>query len=615
MELSWIIFGIKATLRAAQAGADLYGEHARDRKVFLPNLDLPPGSNETRLQLFLTKHQDLIHTSKELEAVWDDDRRALKTTNPALIEPAYAVMLQCMAKEHLKKSDDAELESKMLAAGSMVEQWRKDRQPPSAVARMALTLTDIALEFVASDPSILGIGSRGEKLVEAFAGNMANLIPDDVAEFGTESNFADRVLGIFFRAGLGVLSSHAGVVFKDEDIANLVSGVGKPIVDALPETISEQIVYRDVVDALAGPAAEAAFTLLAENTEAYLGKRFASDEAVGAVTTALFESAAKTVQKETIAGVFSDQGLIRLYQAGLGVAMERPQLFIGDSASAKAALFRDLLAGTAGVLQAHPRFKGPIGASLAAMAVEAVGYNAPAILKLDPDEPWEKVAEDALKQITTGLAEALKAPDRKGALEAFSDDQLVELGRVVLAQAAQTPGMLGVGRTEVQAIVAGMAEAMAADDNLLLSGDEWIDIAAVAARKAASNPARLFGLSTETAADALAVTVISSVLKVAGEAWSAEGRKSRPMLFGETLASAVETVVEALAGNVSAVAEKPELIDQFLDKLLTDASANPEKWGSDGLLKVLRTFIGSVMATGALPTDDEIKAVLEAQPG
>jgi hypothetical protein len=80
--------------------------------------------------------------------------------------------------------------------------------------------------------------------------------------------------------------------------------------------------------------------------------------------------------------------------------------------------------------------------------------------------------------------------------------------------------MLGVRRSEVQSIIAGMAEAMAADDNLLLSADEWIKIAGVAAQRAASNPGRLFGLSTENRGGALAVTVIKAVLEVAGDTWT-----------------------------------------------------------------------------------------------
>ena len=620
MDPRLLIFGIQATLRAAQAGADLYGEYARDRKVFLPDLELPIGSRSVQLQHFLSNNPHLASSTRGLSEIWDAEHKELTTRKSELIDTAYAIMLQLEAQVQIessgKEKNDAKRESEMLAAGRMIEQWREERKPPSAAIRMALTLTDIGLEFVGSNPSILGVGSRGEKMIAAFANNMSALIPDDVAAFGPKTDFADRVLGIFFRAGLGTLADNAATVFKDEDIAKLLKGVTKPIVEALPESIDDQFLYRDLVDALAGPSAEAAFKLLAENTETYLGKDFADDRALGAVTSALFQQIKATVHDGSIVDAFSEQGLIRLYQASLGVAVERPSLFVGEDQAAKTKLFRELLSGTASTLRDHPRFKGPVGASLAAMVVDVVGQNAPALLKLNPDEPWEKVAETVLAQITAELSVALKRVDGngslKGALRSFSDGQLLELGRVILAQVAHTPGMLGIERTEVQAIFAGMAEAMVADDNLLLSADEWITIAGVAARNAASNPGRLFGLSTGDQGGALAVTVIKSVLEVAGQTWTAGGRSDRPLLFGKTLESAIEALIEALAGNVKAITEEQDLVDQFLEDLLARVSANPEKFGSEGLLKVFRAFIGNVLAKGALPTDKQIGDTLSA---
>ena len=157
-----------------------------------------------------------------------------------------------------------------------------------------------------------------------------------------------------------------------------------------------------------------------------------------------------------------------------------------------------------------------------------------------------------------------------------------------------------------------MTDAMAADDNLLLSADEWIKIAGVAAQKAASNPGRLFGLSVDGQDGALAVTVIKSVLGVAGIKWTKDGRSDRPLLFGETLKEAIESVIEALAGNVTAIAKQPDLVDQFLNNLLDKASADPDKFGSEGLLKVFRALIGNVLASGTLPTDQKIDKALSA---
>ncbi|MBN2428784.1 MAG: hypothetical protein JXK94_10645 [Deltaproteobacteria bacterium] len=609
-----LAFGIQATLRAAQAGANLYGEQARDRKIFLPDLELPTGSRPVQLAQFLTENAQLASSAPILSAIWDGENQELKTTRPEVIDEAYAIMLEHKAKLQLikygKDENSAKYEARMLAAGRMVEQWREERKPPSPLIRMALTLTDIGLEFVGANPAILGVGSRGEKLIAAFATNMSTLLPDDVMAFGPRTDFADRVLGIFLRAGLGTLSNNASVVFKDEDIAKLLTGVTKPIVDSLPTSIAEQLVYRDLVDALAGPSAEAAFRLLAENTETYLGKNFGDDKALGAVTAALFEQIKVTTHGGSIVDVFSEQGVIHLYQACLGVAVERPELFTGVDNSAKVKLLKELLSGAAATLRGNPVFEGPVGAALAAMALEVVGENAPALLKLNPDEPWEKVALTALVQVTTGLSDALNNLDAdglpKGALKSFSSGQLFELGRVVLTQVARTPGMLGIRRSEVQSIIAGMAEAMAEDDNLLLSADEWTMIVAVAAQKAAANPGRLFGLSVEDQEGALAVKVVKSILNTAGDAWAAGGRTGKSLLFGETLEAALEVVLHSLAGNVTAITTEPELPGQLLRLLLDQASAKPEKFGSEGLLMVLQEFIGSVLASGKLPTAQQI---------
>ena len=618
MEAALIVLGIQSTLRAVRAGAVLYGEHARDRNVFLPDIELPGKSMEEQLYLNLKANPSVADADPQLSAIWDKHKHRLKDDRPEVIGAAYAVMLRHMAKEKLikdgKDKENAEYEAKALSAGRMVEQWRKERQPPSALARMALTLADIGLEFVASDPSILGVGARGEKLIAAFATNMSILIPNKVDAFGAKTDFADRVLGIFLRAGLGTLTNNAFTVFGDEDIAKLLQGVTKPIVDALPESIADQIRYRDLVDTLAGPSAEAAVALLARNTETYLGRYFADDKALGAVTSALFEEIKTTAHGGSIVDVFSEQGAIRLYQAGLQVAVERPGLFIKEDGSANKELFKGILSGAAETFAKYPRFSGPLGASLAAMAVEVIGVHAPALLKLNPEDPWQNVAIMALGQVSAGLSEALgnTRTAMKGAFRSFTDAQLLQLGRVILTQVAKTPGMLGMKRSEVQSIVAGMAEAMAADEKLLLPADGWVRIAGVAAEKAASNPGRLFGLSPGERGDALAITAMKSLLKVAGDNWTVGGRSDRPLLFGDTLQAAMERVIKALAGNVSAVADNPALIADFLNSLLEKAYSTPKRFGSDGMLKVLDACIGDVLANGTLPKDQEIERILSA---
>ncbi|RKZ70614.1 MAG: hypothetical protein DRQ44_00045 [Gammaproteobacteria bacterium] len=616
MSTQLIIAGIQATLRAAQAGADLYSEHSRDRQVFLPNLELPPGSKNSQLREFFMENRPLATSQPEFSVLWDKQNEILVDQPPEVFDIAYGMMLKHKAQIQLQNEGvngvAAEREALMLAGGRMVEQWRAERKPPSAFVRMALTLTDIGLEFVASDPSILGVSSKGEKLVIAFAENMVDLIPDNIADFGAKENFADRLVGIFLRAGLGAISNNASIVISNDDVAKLLKGVTRPIVDALPDNLVDQINYRNLVDTLAGPSAEAALIILAEKAENNLGQKLASDTALAAVTSAMFEEIKATTAEGTIIDVFGEQGMISLYQAGLGVAVDRPELFLTGDDTPNSELFKDILKGAATTLRKYPRFEGPVGASLSAMVVDVVGEKAPTLLKLDPDEAWGKVAISLIDQITSNLHTALTNLDAngnpKGSISVFNDEQLLEIGRTILTQVAKTPGMIGTDRTEVQDIVAGMAAAMASDDNLLLSADEWIVITGVAAHNAAANPERLFGISSNEPEGALAVQVIKSILGVAGEKWISKGRSAGVLLFGETLETIIVTSLDALAGDIAAVKQNPALAGSFLNQLLIVALAQPEKLGSESLIKVFESFINKVLATGELPNEDQIIA-------
>ena len=120
MNPTLLIFGIQATLRAAQAGADLYGEHARDREVFLPNLELPDGSRPEQLLQFLKENPQIASTKRELSDIWDDEHKELRSTKPELVDAAYTIVMQHKAKLQLisggKNENDANREAKMLAA-------------------------------------------------------------------------------------------------------------------------------------------------------------------------------------------------------------------------------------------------------------------------------------------------------------------------------------------------------------------------------------------------------------------------------------------------------------------------------------------------------------------
>lgn len=628
MNVAMVVFGIKSILRIGHASAKLYANYSRDKAVFLPNLIDLAQTRDGQVIVYLRDNIDEVRDIPEFKACINDAGE-FATTDRKVIDAAYHAMMKRKSLSSMSDYDESapmderkvEMENKaeLEAAACMIVQWGADEEPPSAFIRLALTLADIGLEYVSANPSILGIGGSGEQLVCSFAEKMATMIPEDMDSFGAKANIWDRVLGIFLRAGLSTLTESSTLVFDDKKVADLLEGVAKPIVEALPDSIEKQANYREVVDVIAGPVATAAFRLLAENTESYLGGRFSNEKALGVVTQELFKQISQISGEHNIVEVFTKQGLVQIYKAELKVAIDYPELFIGDGTDVHSEVFKDLLKGGAQVLinLDKERLKGAVGASLMALVVETLGENTATLLRLKGTEFWDKVAIKTIEQVAGSLSDALNQATTaggkvNGALQSFADGQLIELVRIVIQQAAKTPGMLGVDKVELQSIIAGVASAMASDDNLLLSPDEWVVIAGVVAREAAANPGRLFGLDANDPEQALAVTAIKTVLATAASSWHG-GRGQGILLFGETLLVIVESLLKALAGNIEGISSgNMAPVDGFLNKLMDMASQNPNKFGSQGFLNVFQALIGEVIAKGQLPDDEKIREILEA---
>ena len=94
MNATLLVYGIQATLRAAQAGADLFGEHARDRKVFLPNLELPEASRRGQLILFLKDNPEI-----NLSIEGHTDSRGSDKYNMKLSKKRAAAVMKHLTKK------------------------------------------------------------------------------------------------------------------------------------------------------------------------------------------------------------------------------------------------------------------------------------------------------------------------------------------------------------------------------------------------------------------------------------------------------------------------------------------------------------------------------------
>lgn len=610
-----IVFAVQASIRLATAADKAFTQHARDKAVLLPDVKAAKKAPTSEIiEVFKDKkHGDFDHlilNDGPLAPFWKNGTVNRKVDGALEILRAEALQIMVLQAPASGKQGLSD-KTQQLAGAMMIEQWAEHKGPIHPLGRMVLTMADVALEYVGAKPSILGIGGNGEKLIGAFAVNLAVLIPDDAEKFGPRSQFSERLVQIVMHAGLKTFEENPRLIVRQEHLQSLIANTLPPLIEALPEDLSEQSKWRDVADALLGPAASAAIETIALNQKAFLGSRFAIDEPLGALTKALLEQAAETGLKDQ----FSTEGYIALFRASAGVVAARPELFLGSAKKDKQKIANALLSSVAKELQQAPfPFDGELGLNIAVAALDTLQANTS--LFFDDDDAWENVSSKMLQQVIGGLSQWIDKSAWQDGKIPLSGDQVVELGRIFLTQVAQTPGMVTGDRSELKAIVTGMAKAMASDEKLLLSGDDWLQIAAVAASEAAANPGRLFGLDENDTEEAVASGLISTLLGVAAQSFGPAGRDGKGVLFGATLRETIVLSLRATAGNVAKIksSEGKAEIKKLAATINGIVEASPDTYGSKEWLRLYRSQIGKVLATGKFDelTETEVIRILEA---
>ena len=142
-------------------------------------------------------HRQLSSRRRRLSGIFHEVDNAWKGIGPLPSDPRHREILRQAALQidaELKAQDHGHLPEvgAEVAGGALIKQWSESAEPVPPWARLALTMADVALEFVAAKPTVLGIGSNGEKLIGAFADNLAELIPDDIELFGVKRQFSER---------------------------------------------------------------------------------------------------------------------------------------------------------------------------------------------------------------------------------------------------------------------------------------------------------------------------------------------------------------------------------------------------------------------------------------
>jgi hypothetical protein len=588
MDPMLILFAIRAAVRLSRGASDAFGQYARDHEILLPAVRTIEFPVADRIRFTFETEPQLLR--EQARPYWNSFTKK---------GPQLAGDMDVLAAEFalIQAQRMAELKDRAPEATGywMVAQWSKKDAPAGPFARIVLALVDVAAEYAAVNPGLFGIGGQGEILVQALARNVADLIPDDTQPLGPRNLFGERLGAIFLKAGLAALHEHPDAWIEEEHLQLLVKNTLPKLIDKLPDDGLSHLHWRDVIEDLLQPVAQAAVEAAAAHPEAFFGKKFAHDDLLGALTRSFLLKVADIGSGE----IFTRSSAVELYKSIVGLAAARPELFLGDTSGKADKFIAAVFADLAGVMEASaPPFDEATISGLAAVALDTLRRENRVLS--DDDQSWHDLVAAMLTPVLAALSEAV-ATHNTGALRVLvSGPQLTDFVRTVLTQIAKTPGMMvTTEKPEINALVSAIALAMAKDDQLLLNGDDWLKIVAVAAEEVAANPGRLIGLDGGNPAEDLLLKILTGLLSAASAQWR-QGQRARSVLFGPTLRDSIIIAIRVAASNAAAARLNAGALEQLAVALTTFIAANPLKYGSKEWLRLYRQSIIQAVHDGVV---------------
>jgi len=605
-----ILFTIKALARLGTAARESYENSVTGQEISLPGVDLKPfgAANSAASRLDNALLQDEISLpAAELSDLKSDVKMIIRKQGS---EDDRFLAGNRVIRHARRLYPNLVLDTRG-AGVYIIQQWGAKGKPATPIARIGLVLVEVGLDYLAVNPGRIGLGGNTDKLIAGVAANLRDLLPDpdDLGAMGNE--FAEESIRIFVQAGLITLDQKMDTIVEKESLQELSKAVLKPIIDTVAAGDSGMQRWYDIRDELLGPISEAAIGVLARHQGALLGKSIDTDTAVGSVTHSILLA----VKENGLDDDFGREGLLRVYRAALDVAIEQPGLFLGQIEGTD--IGQKLLSDAAKLIKEQsPPFNTNLAVELTAVAIASIGKNAPALFVYNGN--WGALATAAahtvIREVSAGLAEGVRngKADILGRL--FNQDQASQFFKILVDQAAANPGMIIGTETapELKLLTEIIVRAMAEQNQLLLTADNWLVVAATVAREVGQNPNRLIQLDARGIETQLAYQLISKLLQAAATDFEQVGRKDGSVLFGETLAQVINDAIVAAAGNAANALKHCEALGSLTNRLNLLNKSNPGRIGKREWRYLFRRLVADALDTGKLPdhTDAHLLGLL-----
>jgi hypothetical protein len=461
-----IVFGIQAGVRLYGQSRQAYVEKTRERDFVMP---LPGLSHDPTVTRAFAYFKDNIQGKRyvagsirltELHEMARAGAQAFENNHP--VEAQEYVELYkfyCLGDEG-KLVEDKFLISEVIALNTVAQWSRGETLHPTAIRRIAGTITEIGIDFFTSGPGAARLAGKSPTKL---------LLTDVLRALDDHSFVSEGLEGAIekvFIATLDAIEENPAIVSGDPKMQKFVSGVARGVVediqkriDNLPE--NQRLFAADRLDEVAravfrSVVRNGADTVI-ENPETFLGTRAGGEPAMASklgkiILDAVLPEGSTGVDLTAMA---TGENLDKLVKGTLAILTEHPDLMGIDTPGIEKIvqeITRELSSMTEKIgLDLFP--------DVARLVLEKTAANLE--LFWTPDDQEQNLAVKAVKSF---LSELAREPETGKWKPSLSKSQVLNIVEAVLDDLADNPSLVSrvvTGKPAIEAAVAAILSGFA----------------------------------------------------------------------------------------------------------------------------------------------------------